>query len=226
MLVPRLPESVAGGTIRPMRVTAADRPDFTLERRAMARGLSPVCGIDEAGRGPLAGPVVAACVVLDPAAIPAGLADSKKLSAAARARLLAELQEVAAIGIGQASAAEIDRLNIHHATLLAMARAFAALPGPAPLYAYVDGKFAPDLPCRADAVVKGDAKVLSIAAASIVAKVTRDRLMEELDAMHPGYGFASHKGYPVAAHRAALVRLGPCAAHRKSYAPVRAVLPR
>ncbi len=200
-----------------------------MEQSLMAQGLAPVCGIDEAGRGPLAGPVVAAAVSLSPDDLPDGLADSKKLTAAARARLCEELHRRAHVGVGLASAAEIDELNIHRATLLAMRRAFdklcAALERAgapcAPAFALVDGKFAPDLPCGAQAVVKGDGKVLSIAAASIVAKHHRDMLMLELEERFPGYGFAQHKGYPTKAHLQALERLGPCPEHRRSYAPVR-----
>ncbi len=198
--------------------------DFGREQALLAQGISPVCGIDEAGRGPLVGPVVAACVVLDPHDVPDGLDDSKKLRAAARARLAAEIRQRARVGIGQASATEIDALNIHHATLLAMRRAFEALPGETPVFALVDGRFTPALPCAAEAVVKGDATVRSIAAASIVAKVARDALLEELEAMYPGYGFAQHKGYPTKAHLEALRRLGPCPEHRRSYKPVAACL--
>ncbi len=194
--------------------------DFTREETLMAQGLAPVCGIDEAGRGPLAGPVVAAAVVLDVRCIPDGLADSKKLGTAARARLAQELREVARVGIGLASAREIDALNIHHATLLAMRRAFEALPGTAPAAALVDGRFCPTLPCKAQAVVKGDATVLSIAAASIIAKVERDNLLLALHERFPQYGFAQHKGYPTKAHLEALRQHGPCPEHRRSYRPV------
>ncbi len=202
-----------------------------MEWALLKKGLAPVCGIDEAGRGPLAGPVVAAAVLLNAHDLPDGIADSKKLSAAARAHLCKELHRRAHVGVGQATAAEIDALNIHHATLLAMRRAFddlcAALERAgapcAPAFALVDGKFTPDLPCGAQAVVKGDAKVLSIAAASIIAKQHRDVLMMELDERFPGYGFARHKGYPTKIHLQALERLGPCPEHRRGYAPVRRV---
>jgi len=187
----------------------------------MRNGLAPVCGLDEAGRGPLAGPVVAACVVLDPAD---GIADSKKLSEERRETLCFQLLLRARVGVGIADVADIDRLNVFHATFLAMRRAFDALPGERPRLALVDGNHAPDLPCECRTVVGGDGQVLSIAAASIVAKVVRDRIMRRLDALHPGYGFASHKGYAVPAHREALRRLGPCPAHRRSFAPVRALL--
>ncbi len=203
--------------------------DLSRERMLWARGIVPVCGIDEAGRGPLAGPVVAACVVLDETRVPPGLADSKKLAERRREELAARLFAEARVGVGLASAAEIDELNIHHATLLAMRRAWEALSadgGPPPAHALVDGRFAPDLPCAAEPVVRGDALVLSIAAASIVAKVERDRLMRELDARYPAYGFARHKGYPTAPHLAALKTHGPCAEHRRSYRPVREALQR
>ena len=194
--------------------------DFAREQSLLQRGLAPVCGIDEAGRGPLAGPVVAAAVVLDAASIPEGLDDSKKLTAAARERLAEHIRACARVGIGIASAAEIDALNIHHATLLAMRRAFDALPGPAPAFAFIDGKFCPALPCEAEPVVKGDASVLSIAAASIIAKVERDALLAELHERFPQYGFAQHKGYPTKAHIEALQRHGPCPEHRRSFRPV------
>ncbi len=151
-------------------------PDFALEEAALARGLTRVAGVDEAGRGPLAGPVVAAAVILNPARIPPGLNDSKRLSAAARDRLFDAIQTAAQVGVGQASVAEIDTLNILRASHLAMARALAAL-GPVD-HAIIDGNLIPrDLPCPAQAVVKGDARCLSVAAASIIAKVTRDRIM-------------------------------------------------
>ena len=194
--------------------------DFAREKALLAQGLAPVCGIDEAGRGPLCGPVVAACVVLDAVRLPDGIADSKRLSEAAREKLAEEIRACARVGIGLATAAEIDALNIHHATLLAMRRAFDALPGERPRMALVDGRFAPELPCAAEAVVKGDDLVLSIAAASIIAKVERDRIMKALDARYPHYGLAQHKGYPTKAHIAALREHGPCPEHRRSFAPV------
>lgn len=197
-------------------------PDFRFEREAGAP-LRLVCGVDEAGRGPWAGPVVAAAVILDAADIPAGLNDSKKLDAARREHLFAQLQESAEIGIGEASVEEIDRLNILKATMLAMTRAVAAL-GTAPHFALIDGNRLPDLACPARAIVKGDALSLSVAAASIAAKTVRDRTMCELARAHPGYGFERHKGYGTAAHREALSRLGPCAAHRSSFAPIRKML--
>jgi ribonuclease HII len=183
-----------------------------------------VCGVDEAGRGPLAGPVVAAAVILDPANIPPGLNDSKKLDAARREALFAALQPVAEIGIGMASVEEIDQINILQATMLAMTRAIAALPS-VPQFALFDGNRTPKhLPCPGRAVVRGDATSLSIAAASIAAKVTRDRLMLSLAERHPGYGFERHMGYGTAAHIEAISRLGPTPAHRRSFAPIRNIL--
>jgi ribonuclease HII len=195
------------------------RPDFSAETEARAAGLSRIAGVDEAGRGPLAGPVVAAAVVLDPGRIPPGLNDSKALTARAREALCAAIRGAARVGVGQASVDEIDRLNILAASHLAMCRALAAL-GPVDL-ALVDGNLLPrDLPCAGRAIVGGDARVLSIAAASIVAKVTRDRIMVDLAQQFPGYGWERNMGYPTAAHRAALVRLGATPFHRRSFAPV------
>ncbi|MBF9029517.1 ribonuclease HII [Rhodobacterales bacterium HKCCE3408] len=194
-------------------------PDFSQEIALGGR----VAGVDEAGRGPLAGPVTAAAVVLDPARIPDGLNDSKKLTAERRVALLAELQGVAEIGIGWASVEEIDTINIRAASLLAMARALAALPTP-PDHALIDGNALPDLPCAGTAVVKGDALCLSIAAASIVAKVSRDAAMVALAQQHPGYGWEQNAGYPTQAHLDALKRLGVSPAHRRSFRPVHNIL--
>lgn len=195
-----------------------------VERWAKARGLHRVAGLDEAGRGPLAGPVVAACVILPPGTDRRhlrGLDDSKRVGQADRERLYDRITAVAlASAVASASQAEIDELNILQASLLAMARALrramALSCAPADLVA-VDGRqvISCDLPVRA--YVKGDSRSRNIAAASILAKVTRDRLMTELDATYPGYGFARHKGYPTAAHRHALRRLGPCPEHRRSF---------
>ena len=201
------------------------KPDFSFEEWAKTCGLLPVCGIDEAGRGPWAGPVVAAAVILDPARLPAGLNDSKKLTAAKRDALFPEIMDSAQVGIGVADVERIDRDNILAATLWAMGEAFRSLTI-SPALALVDGNRAPVLACKVQTIVEGDGKSLSIAAASIIAKVTRDRMMIELDALHPGYGFARHKGYGTALHRAALQRLGPCNAHRMSFAPIRALLAR
>ena len=183
----------------------------------------PVCGVDEVGRGPLAGPVAAAAVVLPEVGAPAGLDDSKKLSAATRERLAAAIGAVAMVGIGIVEADEVDRLNIHHATLEAMRRAVAALPS-TPRHVLVDGKFLPVLPCPATAVVGGDGLSRAIAAASIVAKVRRDRIMVEADARWPGYGWASNKGYGSPEHLCALAELGATPLHRRSFAPVRRVV--
>ncbi|RMG58683.1 MAG: ribonuclease HII [Gammaproteobacteria bacterium] len=181
-------------------------------------------GIDEAGRGPLAGPVVAAAVILDPEHVPEGLDDSKKLSAARRERLAIEIRDRAvAWGIGQCEVEEIDRMNILQATLLAMRRAFDAL-GVAPTRALVDGNRLPELPCPAEAIVQGDGRIPSISAASILAKVHRDALMRALHEQWPAYGFDRHNGYGTAGHLAALEAHGPCPAHRRSFAPVRRVL--
>ena len=185
---------------------------------------SPVCGVDEAGRGPWAGPVSAAAVILDPDRVPDGINDSKLLTHRARERLEGEIKAAAiAWAVGFASVEEIAALNILHATGLAMRRAVQAL-AVAPVFALVDGNYAFKLPCPIKTVVKGDAISVSIAAASILAKTARDRLMAEMDAVYPGYGFAAHKGYGAPAHGEALTRLGPCPIHRMSWAPVRLVL--
>ena len=197
-------------------------PDFTIELKAMRRGSRLVCGIDEAGRGPWAGPVVAAAVVLDPKSIPDGLDDSKKLTEAQREALFAPILASARVGIGIAEVERIDRDNILQATLWAMAQALEQIEGVT--LALVDGNRAPDLPCPVATIVEGDAKSLSIAAASIIAKVTRDRIMVGHDATYPVYGFARHKGYGTALHQEALRRHGPTPLHRKSFAPIAALL--
>lgn len=185
---------------------------------------SPIAGVDEAGRGPLAGPVYAAAVILDPERTIAGLGDSKKLSPARRDALELEIQDRAlAWAVAFASAEEIDRLNILQASLLAMRRAVTALE-PQPQQVLVDGNRLTDFGCEARAIIGGDGLIPAIGAASILAKVARDRQMRELDLLYPGYGFAAHKGYPTAAHREALDRLGPCPEHRRSFGPVRAAL--
>ncbi len=187
-------------------------------------GVRLIAGVDEAGRGPLAGPVVAAAVILDPAHPIAGLKDSKQLSERRREILAEQIREGAlAWALGRAEVAEIDAINILQASLLAMQRAVAALPL-APELALVDGNRCPKLSCPAQPVVKGDALVPAISAASILAKVSRDREMVELDARYPGYGLARHKGYPSKAHLAALQDLGVSVVHRRSYAPVRRAL--
>lgn len=198
-------------------------PDYRTEARYLATLPGPIAGVDEAGRGPLAGPVVAAAVILERKHIPRGLDDSKKLSAAKREALYEAIKECAVVGVGEASVNEIDRLNIRQATHLAMARAVSAL-ALAPAFALVDGNDAPALACPCETLVGGDGLSVSIAAASIVAKVTRDRMMVELHAEHPGYGWDRNMGYGTAAHLAALNRLGPCMHHRRSFAPVHKML--
>ena len=192
-------------------------PNFTRERRIEG----PVAGIDEAGRGPLAGPVYAAAVILDPARLPRGVNDSKALTAEEREKLFGKIMERAlAVGVGFASVQEIDEINILQATMLAMRRATEAL-SLKPVHALIDGNRAPQhLPCPAETIIDGDAKSMSIAAASIIAKVTRDRVMCGLDLQHPGYNWSQNKGYGTADHRAALDALGPSPQHRVSFGPV------
>jgi ribonuclease HII len=182
-----------------------------------------VAGVDEAGRGPLAGPVVAAAVILDVTRTPAGLDDSKKLSAARRAALFDYVMAQAQVGVGIVHVEDIDRINILQATMLAMRRAVAALPAGCDAV-LVDGNRSPDWPHRTQTVVGGDARCLSIAAASIIAKVTRDRLMTHLAGQHPGYGWDRNMGYGTAEHLVALARLGVTVHHRRSFAPVRNAL--
>lgn len=199
-------------------------PDLVLETALAARVGGLVCGVDEAGRGPWAGPVSAGAVILDPADIPAGLNDSKALTEKKRDALAPVIKARAiAWGVGFASVEEIEELNIIGATGLAMRRAIEAM-GVQPVAALVDGNYRFPLPCEVETAVKGDGRSLSIAAASILAKTARDGLMANLDAEYPGYGFARHKGYAAPAHIAALERLGPCPAHRPSWAPIRAIL--
>ena len=190
---------------------------YAYEKRAGEQGFSAVCGIDEAGRGPLAGPVCAAAVILPPDCDIPGLNDSKKLSEKKREALFPVIQEKAlAFGIGWATAEEIDRVNILQATFLAMARAVEALPAPAD-YALVDGNRMPPLPIPGETIVKGDATSASIAAASILAKVSRDRLLRRLDEAHPEYGFAKHKGYGTKAHYEAIRKYGLLPEHRRGF---------
>ena len=203
---------------------ARPMPDFDAEARARARGFSVIAGVDEAGRGPLAGPVVAAAVILDAADIPAGLADSKTLGPARRAAVAEQIRARARHAIAEASVAEIDRLNILQASHLAMRRALLAL-DTAPDLALIDGNRMPGaLPCPAELMVRGDARCLSIAAASILAKVARDAIMADLARDFPHYGWERNAGYPVPAHLAGLKRWGVTPHHRQSFAPVRKML--
>ena len=198
--------------------------DFALETAYRARGMVRIAGVDEVGRGPLAGPVTAAAVILDPACVPAGLADSKTLTAARRDELEAEIFAVAEVSVAHATVDEIDRLNILRAAHLAMCRALDGLSAAA-CHALIDGNLIPrEIRCPASAVVGGDARSLSIAAASIVAKCARDRIMVALAQHHPGYGWETNMGYPSKAHRTALSVLGPSPHHRRSFAPVHNIL--
>lgn len=190
-------------------------PDYSVES-----GLSGlVAGVDEAGRGPLAGPVVAAAVILDPRAIPEGLNDSKKLSEQAREWLFQQIYDCAIVGVGIATVEDIDRINVLHATMLAMERAIMSLSS-VPAMALIDGNRAPKLDIPSQTIVGGDAKSVSIAAASVIAKVTRDRMMHELHMVHPEYAWDRNKGYGTAAHLEALRHHGPTPHHRRSFAPV------
>jgi len=203
----------------PKGVIAVAPPSFRRERALIKCGVWPVAGCDEAGRGPLAGPVVAAAVVLDPKRIPKGIDDSKRLTPERREELFEEICATASFAVAFASPARIDRDNILRASLWALARAVHALPE-MPEHVFVDGRDRLDTRCDCDAVIGGDGLVLSIAAASIIAKVSRDRLMCKLAQDCPGYGFESHKGYGVPEHLAALDRLGPTVHHRRFFAPV------
>jgi ribonuclease HII len=203
--------------IRPSRKTG-----LGLERElsARAQGYACIAGLDEVGRGPLAGPVVSAAVVLDLGNVPQGLADSKALTAQKREALFAEILATSKVGLASVSHAEIDTINIRQASLLAMCRALAALPC-TPDMAFVDGNDPPRLPCATEAVIKGDSSIASIAAASIVAKVVRDRMMARLGKAFPAYGFASNAGYSTKAHLQVLSSDGPCPFHRLSFAPLK-----
>lgn len=212
-----MPAPLKAKTPRPL-------PTLTLETLAAEAMGGPVCGVDEAGRGPWAGPVSAAAVILNPHDLPEGVDDSKALTALRRETLEGEIKARAlAWGVGFASVEEIAELNILQATGLAMCRAIEAL-AVQPAAALVDGNYRFKLPCDVRTVVGGDGLSLSIAAASILAKTARDRLMIELDGVYPGYGFASHKGYNAPVHQAALKAMGPCPAHRRSWSPIRALL--
>jgi len=203
----------------PKGVIAVSPPSFRRERVLIKRGVWPIAGCDEAGRGPLAGPVVAAAVVLDPDRIPKGIDDSKRLTAEKREELFDKICATASFAVTVASPARIDRDNILRASLWALARAVQALPQ-APKHVFVDGRDKLAVSCECDAVIGGDGIVMSIAAASIIAKVTRDRLMSALAQDCPGYGFEQHKGYAVPEHLEALDRLGPSVHHRSFFAPV------
>jgi ribonuclease HII len=203
----------------PNGVISVAPPSFRRERALIKRGIWPVAGCDEAGRGPLAGPVVAAAVVLDPRRIPKGIDDSKRLTPERREELFEEICTTASFAVAFGSPARIDRDNILRASLWALARAVHALPE-MPKHVFVDGRDLVDAPCCCEAVIRGDGLVLSIAAASIIAKVTRDRLMCALAQDCPGYGFQQHKGYAVPEHLEALDRLGPTVHHRRLFAPV------
>lgn len=199
-------------------------PHYIYESRLLKTMAGPVCGVDEAGRGPLAGPVVAAAVILDRGRIPKGLNDSKLLDEETREDLYPRIMEMAvAVGVGEASVEEIDLVNIRQATHLAMARAVRALPVTA-MFALVDGNDAPALPCKCDTLVKGDSRSLSIAAASIIAKVTRDRLMALLHDNHPVYGWRQNKGYGTPEHLTGLRAHGITVHHRRSFSPVHHIL--
>lgn len=199
-------------------------PHYIYESRVLKTMPGPVAGVDEAGRGPLAGPVVAAAVILDRRRIPKGLNDSKQLSAEIREELFPRIMELAiAVGVGEACVDEIDMINIRQATHLAMARAVRAL-SVAAMFALVDGNDAPALPCPCDTLIDGDARSVSIAAASIIAKVTRDRMMRVLHDDHPHYGWVTNKGYGTEEHLLALARHGVTRHHRRSFAPVYNIL--
>ncbi|WP_424927580.1 ribonuclease HII [Amaricoccus tamworthensis] len=199
-------------------------PDLSLELEAISSGHARIAGVDEVGRGPWSGPVVAAAVILDPDNIPAGLNDSKKLTAARRESLMAEITACAAVGIGEATVAEIDEVNILQASFLAMRRALDNLTTP-PDFVLVDGRhIPPGLPCQAQAVIKGDGRSLSIAAASIVAKVTRDRIMVALSQQFPGYAWETNMGYGTKAHVEGLNLHGVTQHHRRSFKPIHNML--
>jgi ribonuclease HII len=199
-------------------------PHYIYESRLLKTMAGPICGVDEVGRGPLAGPVVAAAVILDRKRIPKGLNDSKQLSEDNREELYPRIMEMAvAVGVGAASVDEIDLINIRQATHMAMARAVRAMPVAA-AFALVDGNDPPPLPCRCDTLVGGDARSVSIAAASIIAKVTRDRLMIALHDQHPGYNWRSNKGYGTPEHYVGLKAHGVTVHHRRSFAPIYHIL--
>jgi len=205
------------------RMSQAPRPTFELEEMCRSEGFQTVAGIDEAGRGPWAGPVVAAAVILDPDDMPGGLNDSKKLSEKSRIRLYDEISATSDVGVGLADPKEIDAYNILQATFLAMQRAIANLAAD-PDMALVDGKLLPDLPCAGQAIVKGDGRSVSIAAASIIAKVTRDRIMSDLAVEFPDYGWDRNKGYGTKDHQNGLALAGITPHHRRSFKPIHKIL--
>ncbi|MEW6121468.1 MAG: ribonuclease HII [Pseudomonadota bacterium] len=210
----------AGGGRGATKPSARAGLAFLRETALYASGTAPVAGVDEAGRGPLAGPVVAAAVILDPARVPLGLDDSKKLTRERREALYVEICATAEVSVCLAPPARIDRDNIRQASLWSLANAVRGLPR-VPAFVFVDGNDPPPMPCTLEMVIGGDGIIASIAAASIVAKVTRDRLMAGLGAAFPAYGFERHMGYGTAEHSLALRTHGPCAHHRRSFAPVR-----
>lgn len=212
------PRPVLGGAMTKIA------PDFSFERAAMNRGFLRIAGVDEVGRGPLCGPVTACAVVLDPAQVPDGLNDSKQLTPKKRAILLEALLDVADVSIAHASVEEVDSLNIYHATHLAMCRALEGLSVP-PDYALIDGNKIPkDIQIPAEAIVKGDARSVSIAAASIAAKMCRDQIMVDLAQQFPGYGWERNAGYGTKEHLEALVKKGVTPHHRRSFKPVHNIL--
>jgi len=198
-------------------------PDFTYETKCLEQGFLLIAGVDEAGRGPWAGPVVAGAVILDETNIPLGLNDSKKLSEKKREALFQPIYDTSLVGVGIVDAAKIDEINILQATMLAMELAIKNL-SDQPDLALIDGNRSPNIIMPSQAIKKGDAKSLSIAAASIIAKVTRDRIMHKYDKKFPQYGFAQHKGYGTAQHSHALNQHGPCVIHRMSFAPIKKLL--
>jgi ribonuclease HII len=211
---------------RPQRkrnAKANELPSFEFEQRGLVAGHQIIAGVDEAGRGPWAGPVVAAAVVLAPDQVPEGIADSKQLTENAREALFEEILKTAAVGLAFADPERIDRDNILAATLWSMQQAITELPE-MPDLALIDGNRAPKLECAVETIVKGDARSLSIAAASIVAKVSRDRIMKRFDAQYPDYGFGQHKGYGTVQHSSALKKFGVTPLHRRSFKPIREAL--
>lgn len=204
--------------------TVPEAPDFSIEMALMAQGKLAIAGVDEAGRGPLAGPVTAAAVILDPENFPKGLNDSKKLTEKKRELLFDEILKTSHVAWCSLNAETIDQINIREAALRAMSISVAKLPIKAD-YAMIDGRDVPKpLQGIGEAYVKGDARSLSIAAASIIAKVVRDRMLVEADKLYPHYGFAGHKGYGSKKHRDAIVEFGPCPLHRKSFSPLKQML--